>query len=153
MKTFYWLNRYQENGLVWIRSKKLIIVVLQRSPRHLCSNFQPFVYSAIHHVVVEKHLKVRQNCRLIVRNYEHFCIMLVFEDICAKPPFPHSLDVPIRMFANSLAILNQQTLGRTNHVHCFQTQTMKSYLIVWFWVDKKPVCCCSLYKKTDQVLG
>ena len=26
--------------------------------------------------------------------------------ICAKPPFIHSLDVPIKMFANSLAGLN-----------------------------------------------
>ena len=50
--------------------------------------------------------------------------MWVFEGayvICAKSPFLHSLDVPIKMFANSLAVLNQQTLEMTDRVHCFQT--------------------------------
>ena len=50
--------------------------------------------------------------------------MWVFEGvcvICAKYPFLHSLDVPIRIFANSLAVLDQQTLGMIDHVHCFQT--------------------------------
>ena len=50
--------------------------------------------------------------------------MWVFEGvyvICAKSLFLHSLDVPIKMFANSLAVINQKTLGTTDHVHCFQT--------------------------------
>ena len=49
-------------------------------------------------------------------------IMWVFEGvwvICAKATFLHSLDVQIKMFTNSLTVLNQQTLGRTDHVHCF----------------------------------
>ena len=53
-----------------------------------------------------------------------FTIMWVFEVvcvICAKSPFIYSLDVPIKMYTNSLVILNQQTVGMTNHVHCFQT--------------------------------
>ena len=68
--------------------------------------------------------------------------MSVFEGIwviCAKHTFLHSLGVPIKMFPNSLATLNQQTLGRTFHVHCFQTQLTESCLVVWFWVDKRPV--------------
>ena len=68
--------------------------------------------------------------------------------ICAKTPFLHSVDVLIKMFANSLTVLNQQTLGRTDHVHCFQMQLMESCLVVWFWVDKRPVSCFVLYKKT-----
>ena len=40
--------------------------------------------------------------------------------IWAKSPFLHSLDVPMKMFAYSLAVLKQQTLGRTDHVHCLQ---------------------------------
>ena len=75
--------------------------------------------------------------------------MWVFEGvwvICAKPPFLHSLDVPIKMFANNLAVLNQQTLRRINHVHCFQTQFMESCLVVWFWVDKRPIFCFSIKK-------
>ena len=39
--------------------------------------------------------------------------------IFLKPPFLQSLDVLIKMFTNSLAVLNQQILGRANHVHCF----------------------------------
>ena len=58
--------------------------------------------------------------------------------ICAKPPYLTSFDVQIKMFANSLALLNQQTQGRTDHVHCFQTQLMESCLVVWLWVDKRP---------------
>ena len=44
--------------------------------------------------------------------------MWVFEGvcaICAKSLFLNSLDVPIKMFANSLAVLNQQTLGGVSH--------------------------------------
>ena len=77
--------------------------------------------------------------------------MWVFEGawvICAKPPFLHSLDVPIKMFANNLAVLNQQTLRRINHVHCFQTQFMESCLAVWFWVDKRPIFCFSIKKNS-----
>ena len=76
--------------------------------------------------------------------------MWVFEGvwiICAKPSFLHSLDVPIKIFANSLAVLNQQTPRRIDHVHCFQTQLMESCLVVWFWVDKRPICSFFLYKK------
>ena len=71
-------------------------------------------------------------------------IMWVFEGvwvICAKPPFLRSLYVPIKMSANSLTVLNQQTLGKTDHVHCFQTQMMESCLVLWFCIDKRPVCC------------
>ena len=61
------------------------------------------------------------------------------------------------MFTNSLVVLNQQTLRRTNHVHCFQTQFTESCLVVWFWVDKRPSCIFFLYKKQsgypDLVLG
>ena len=48
--------------------------------------------------------------------------MWVFEGIWliwAKLPFLHSLDALVKMFANSLTVLNQETMGRTNHVHCF----------------------------------
>ena len=48
--------------------------------------------------------------------------MWVFEGvwvICAKSPFPHSLDVPIKTFANSLDVLNQRT-----HI---QTQLTESF--------------------------
>ena len=62
--------------------------------------------------------------------------MWVFEGVWvirAKPTFLHSLDVPMKLFANSLAVLNQQTLGWTDHVHCFQTQLTESCLVlVWF---------------------
>ena len=33
------------------------------------------------------------------------------------------------MFAKSLAVLSQQTLGRTDHVHCFQAQLTESCLV------------------------
>ena len=129
-------------------------------------------------------------------------IIWVFEGvwvICAKATFLHSLDVQIKMFTNSLTVLNQQTLGRTDHVHCFlllkkthydpffrdgvqlpqgytaisrrklnfyqqspwiswylfdwswndgrlsrpwnHTQSTKSWLVAWFRVVKRPVCC------------
>ena len=42
--------------------------------------------------------------------------------IYTKPTFLQSLDVPIKMFPNSLAALDQQILERTDYVHCFQTQ-------------------------------
>ena len=48
--------------------------------------------------------------------------------ICEKLSFLHSLDVLIKMFTNSLAVLNQQKLGRTDHVHCFQAQLTESCL-------------------------
>ena len=59
--------------------------------------------------------------------------------ICAKPPFLHSLDVPIKMFTNSLAVLHQKTLERTDRIHCFQILQIlliESCLVVWFQVDK-----------------
>ena len=83
-------------------------------------------------------------------------IMWVFEGVwvfCAKPTFLHSLDVPIKMFSNSLTVLNQQTLGRTDHVHRLQTQLTESCLVVWFWVDNRPVCCFFPYKKTVWILS
>ena len=49
--------------------------------------------------------------------------------ICEKPLFLHNLDVLIKMFANSLAVLSQQTLGRADHVHCFQAQLTESCLV------------------------
>ena len=61
--------------------------------------------------------------------------MWIFEGvwvICAKSPFQHSLDVPIKMFANSLAVLNQQI-----HVHCFQTQLTESFYISIFLVGAR----------------
>ena len=72
--------------------------------------------------------------------------MWVFEGvwvICAKSLFPHSLDVPIKMLTNSLAVLNQQTLEMTNHIHCFQTESCP---VNWFYVEKRPVCYFFLYK-------
>ena len=65
--------------------------------------------------------------------------MWVFEIlwvICAKPPFLHSLDDLIKMFANSLAVLNPETPRKTDHIPCFQTQLTESCLVVWFWIDK-----------------
>ena len=38
----------------------------------------------------------------------------------------HGLDVLIKIIASSLTVLNQQTLGMTDHVHCFQTQLTES---------------------------
>ena len=76
--------------------------------------------------------------------------MWVFEGVWvirAKPPSLHSLDVPIKMFANSLVVLKKQTLGRADHVHCFQTQLTEICLVVWFWVDKRPIYSFFLYKK------
>ena len=81
--------------------------------------------------------------------------MWVFEGvwvIFAKPPFLHSLDIPIKMFANSLAALNQQTLGRIDHAHCFQMQLSESCHVVWFWVDKKPIRCFFFYEKQSGYL-
>ena len=49
--------------------------------------------------------------------------------ICEKPPFLYSLDVLIKMFANSIAVLNKPTLGRTDHVHCLQGQLTESCLV------------------------
>ena len=69
--------------------------------------------------------------------------MWVFEGvciICAKTPFLYSFDALIKMFANSLTVLNQQTLGKTNQVHCFQTQLTETCLVVWFWANKRPNC-------------
>ena len=67
--------------------------------------------------------------------------MWIFDDIwvmCVKPPFLHSLDVPIKMFTNSLAVLNQKTLRWTSRVLCFQRQLTESCLVVWFWPEKDP---------------
>ena len=54
------------------------------------------------------------------------------------------------MFANGLAVLSQQTLGRTDHVHCFQAQLTESCLVfgsakirdssvIVFFFKKQPV--------------
>ena len=72
--------------------------------------------------------------------------------ICAKPPLLHSPDVLIKMFANSIAALNQQTMERTDNDNCYQTQLTESCLVVWFWVDKKPVCFF-LCKKQSEYPG
>ena len=87
--------------------KKLIIEVLHRWPRHLCSNFQSFVYTGTHHAVVQKCLNVWQHDWLII---------------------------PIKMFISSLMVLNQQTLGMTEYVHCFQTRDLS---VVFFFLYKK----------------
>ena len=66
--------------------------------------------------------------------------MWVFQSmrvIFVKPPFLHSQSwSPNQNFANSFAVLNQQTLVRTNHVHCFQTQLIERCLVVWFWISR-----------------
>ena len=51
--------------------------------------------------------------------------------ICEKLSFLHSLDVLIKMLVNSLTVLNQRqkTMGRIDHVHCFQTQLTESCLV------------------------
>ena len=56
-----------------------------------------------------------------------------------KPTFLHSFYVQIKMFRNTLALFNQQTMGRTDHAHCFQIQLTKGCLVVWFWVDNVDV--------------
>ena len=48
------------------------------------------------------------------------------------------------IFANRVG---SSTLGRPNHVYCFQAQLAESCLGIWFWVDKRPFCCFFLYKK------
>ena len=73
---------------------------------------------------MRKRLNVRQHGGLVVKIVKISAITWVIEGAwvtCAKPPFLYSLEVPIKMFANSLAVLNQRTLRRTDHVHCFQT--------------------------------
>ena len=79
-----------------------------------------------------------------------FPIMRVFEGVyvnIAKSSFLHSLDVPIKMFANRIAVLNHRIPGKTDHVHHFQTVEIR-YLVVSFWVAKRPVCCFFLYKNS-----
>ena len=49
--------------------------------------------------------------------------------ICEKLPFLRDLDVLIKMFGNSLAVLNVQTLGRNYYFQCFQTKLTESYLV------------------------
>ena len=71
-------------------------------------------------------------------------IMWVFDRIwviCEKPPFLHSLDALIKMLAKSLAVLKKQTQRMADHIHRFQTQLTERCLFIWFWVDKRPVCC------------
>ena len=163
MNTLCWLKMtFKKLDQCGIGPYNLTIEVLHRLPRHLCSNFQLFVYTSICHAVVRKRLNVRQHSVLVMKNCENFCHYggYLFEGVwvtCAKLPFLNSIYVLIKMFANNFALLNQQTLGRTDHVHCFQTQLMENYLVIWFWVDKRPVCCFFLYKKQsgypDKVLG
>ena len=135
MKPFCWLKMMLRNWLMWSVSKityirgfaqitqtplQLILVVCLHSNPPCCTN--------------------RSQCTTTRLS----AIIWVFEGvwvICAKPPFLHSLDVQIKMLANSLAVLNQQTLGKTDHVHCSQTLLMESCVVVWFWVDKRPACC------------
>ena len=62
-----------------------------------------------------------------------------------KSPFLQNL-VPIKMFANSRAVLNKKILGRTGHVHYFQTE-LSGFLVldrqetglVFFLCKKGPV--------------
>ena len=75
-------------------------------------NFQSFVYTATPHLVVPKYLNVWQHDRLVI---------------------------PIKMFLSSLTVLKQQRLGMTDYIHSYQTQLMKSCLVVWFWLYKRPV--------------
>ena len=86
-----------------------------------------------------------------LRKFEKIsAIIWVFEGvwiIYSKPTFLQSLVVLIKMFPNSLAVLNQQRPGMTYRAYCFQTQLMESCLVLWFWVGKRPVCFFSLYKK------
>ena len=37
------------------------------------SNFSSFVYTAIRYVVVQKHIKVQQHSRLVLKNCKNFC--------------------------------------------------------------------------------
>ena len=115
--------------------KNLIIEVLHRLGRHLCNNFSPFVYTAICLVVVRKYLNVRKHGGLVLKLVKISAIIWVFEGvwvICTKPSFLQSLDIPVKISYNSLVILNQQTLGRTDHIHCFQAQLTESGQLVWF---------------------
>ena len=92
--------------------------------------FKKVLYSFI-----EVYLPVMQVCNLL-KNV-----------ICAKPLFLHGLDVPLKMFINSLTVLTQQTLGSTDHVHWFQTQSMESYLVVGSGKARDPPVV-SFYIKT-----
>ena len=50
--------------------------------------------------------------------------------ICAKPPFLHSLNVLIKIFTNSLAVLNQHTLGKNNIFIAFKHSCLT---VVWLF--------------------
>ena len=109
------------------------------------------VYTAICHVAARKHLNVWQHCGLIVKIVNISAIVWVYESIwviCSNTPFQH-FDLVIKMFFNSLTVLNQQALKRTVHVHWFQTQLMELYQ-VWFWVGKRPVFCHLLQQTSSQ---
>ena len=75
-------------------------------------------------------------------------IMWVFEAvcvICARSPFLHSLNVPIKMFTNSLAVLNQQTLRTTDHTHCFFFLSLLSNIVDgklsgWLVLGRQETC-------------
>ena len=75
---------------------------------------------------------VTQHGGLIVKNCENFCHYVPFlpnEGLQNLHSY-YSLDVLIKMLANNLAVLNQQTLERADHVHCFQILLMESCLVV-----------------------
>ena len=69
------VSEWRHSGLVWIQSKTFngVIEVLHRLPRHLFSNFQWFIYTAIHHVDLQKPLNVQQHSGLVENNWENFC--------------------------------------------------------------------------------
>ena len=112
---------------MWIRSKKFNNRGLAKIPGHLCNNFWSFVYTTIHHVVVQKRLNTRQHDGLVVKNCEKIsAIMWVFEDvwvICAKSPFLHSLDVLIKMFAK-INKLNSATITFAIKTNATATSTI-----------------------------
>ena len=70
-----------------------------------------FFFEKVLHTLIEVNLL---SCRSVI------CKKKV---ICEKPLFLHSLNVLIKMFAYSLAISNQQRLGKTNHVHWFRLES------------------------------
>ena len=128
---------------MWIRSKTFNNGGFAQITQTL---LQAFVYTAIRHLVWIC-INVQQHGRLVVENCENYVFMWINTSnegiwkICAKPPFLHSLDVPIKMFTNSLAVLQQKTLGRTDRIHCFQILQIlliESCLVDLFYVDKSP---------------
>ena len=126
--------------------------ILHRLPRHFCINFQPFCLHSnlscctkTYQHTTTRRISCEKNCEIHVDKHSNEGAWV----ICAKTSFLHRLGVLSKMFAYSLAVLNQQTLYRTDHVHCFQILLMEACLVVWFWVDNKT--CCFLLQKNDWI--